>query len=77
MSMDSEEQWHGFFGLDGLILDGVEEKLRSILEAERDEVDGRRAYELIGHGRVGQYRNGFHKPGILKCGWRRLTVVVP
>jgi len=41
MSRDSEEQGHGFLGLDGLILDGVEEKLRSILEAERDEVDGR------------------------------------
>jgi len=48
VSMNSEENEYSVLGLDQLILDGNEEKLRSILEAERDEVAGRRAYERIG-----------------------------
>jgi len=77
MSRNSEEREYSVLGLDQLILDGIEEKLRSILEAERDEVAGRRAYEHIGQRKVGQYRNGYHKPRRLTCGCGTVTIRVP
>jgi len=40
------------------------------------EVAGRRAYERIGQGKVGQYRNGYHKPRRLTCGCGTVTIRV-
>jgi|YelNatPaOPRAMG01_1025707.scaffolds.fasta_scaffold15754_5 transposase-like protein len=77
MSRNSEGSEYSVLGFDQLILDGIEEKLRSILEAERDEVAGRRAYERIGQGKVGQDRNGYHKPRRLTCGCGTVTIRVP
>jgi hypothetical protein len=40
VSRDDEEKRHWFLGVDKQILDRIEERQRSILGAERDEVAG-------------------------------------
>ena len=56
VSRNSEENEYGFLGLDQLIMDGIEEKLQSVLEAGRDGANRRRAYDRIGQEKVGRYQ---------------------
>jgi putative transposase len=57
--------------------EGMREKIREALEAERDEVLGRSRYERVPESARGSYRNGYHKERCLVCGCGTIPVRVP
>jgi len=68
---------HVYSAVESIARQGMQEKIQQALEAERDEILGRSAYERLANGRETVYRNGHHKARCLVCGSATIGVRVP
>lgn len=65
---------HVYSLAESLARGGIQEKIQEALNAERDEIVGRGRYERLPSS---VYRNGYHKPRCLVCGFGGVELRVP